>query len=97
MIWTFDYNSVKAERSDITSEKEKLNFENALFYAKSRSQSQDDDDYVVITVEGYKCIAVVTNEFTPIEISPVVYPYDDTRVYPMQEVEVRSAFKVVRW
>lgn len=50
-------------------------------------------DTVVITVEGYNCLAIVTDEFTPIEISDLVYPFDDNTTYPMQMLEQKLYFK----
>ena len=54
---------------------------------------QNDDDFIVINVEGYACVALVTNEWEPIEICDRVFPFDGERIYPMQEIEQKIYFK----
>lgn len=48
---------------------------------------------VVIKVEDYDCLAIVIDEFTPIEISDFIYPFDDETIYPMQMLETKFYFK----
>ena len=39
--------------------------ERALQYLKGYCQNSDDVTYVIIEVEGYKCVAYLTDEFSP--------------------------------
>ena len=39
--------------------------EKALQYLKGRYPNSNNDDFVVIEVEGYKCVAFLTDEFSP--------------------------------
>ena len=50
---------------------------------------------ILITVEGTKCLTWVTDEFTPIECSEKVFPFDENQIYPQQRVEMKICFK--RW
>ena len=55
--------------------------------------SFEGHEAVVIKVEDYDCLAIVTDEFTPIEISDFIYPFDDETIYPMQMLETKFYFK----
>ena len=48
---------------------------------------------IVITVEGTKCLAWITDEFTPVECSEKVFPFDEKQIYPMQMAEMKICFK----
>lgn len=69
------------------------NCERAREYLRQKWADAEDEDLVVIKVEGYHCLAKVTNEFSPIEICDVVFPFDKDRIYPMQEIERKIYFK----
>lgn len=53
------------------------------------------EDAIVIEVEGYKCLTYITDEFTPIECSDKVFPFEERKTYPMQFIEKKINFK--RW
>ena len=98
MIWTQDYETIKNVRA-YSSEKEKAQLDRALDYARSNLTYgflKDEDDFIVITVEGYNCIAMITDEFNPIQICERVFPFDNERIYPMQEIEIAVNFKQYR-
>lgn len=48
---------------------------------------------VIIDVEGYKCVAKITNEWRPIEICSAVFPFDEEKTYPRQDIEKKYVFK----
>lgn len=50
---------------------------------------------ILITVEGTKCLTWITDEFTPIECSEKVFPFDENQIYPQQRAEMKICFK--RW
>ena len=49
--------------------------------------------FVVIEVEGYKCVAYLTDEFAPYVLSDMVAPFDKERIYPLQGLVTQYAFK----
>lgn len=51
---------------------------------------------VEIEIDGYKCITKRTNNEDETEISEKVYPFDEKRGYPMQEIEMQYTFKQYR-
>lgn len=65
----------------------------AMEYAGIYQQTQYEDYVVLTNIEGYFCIARITNEWTPLEISDEVYPFDKERIYPMQRIEKVYQFK----
>ncbi|MBQ9069937.1 MAG: hypothetical protein IJY23_01140 [Clostridia bacterium] len=91
MTWTFDHEPIFSELV-ISSGKLHENMRKAYARAKERFSSVDPDDYIIITVEGYRCVAYVTNHFTPIEIAKEVFPFDRECVYPMQAVKAEPRF-----
>ena len=50
-------------------------------------------EVITIKVEDYFCVAKITDEWKPLEISSVVYPFDENKTYPIQEIEHKYAFK----
>lgn len=51
-------------------------------------------EMILIKIEDYYCVAKVIDEWTPIEISPIVYPFDlEGKRYPMQEIELKYSWK----
>ena len=95
MTWSKDYETLTAMRNTSTDKvKEIIN--SALEYAKSNLTNgwdKLDDDFIVINVEGYACVALVTSEWEPIESCDRVFPFDGERSYPMQEIEQKVYFK----
>lgn len=95
MPWNFEYRTFTAEYYT-SNERTQETMKRALDYAKSNLTdgfSKEEDDFIIIRVEGYNAIALITDEFTPIEICSRIFPYDENRVYPMQEVEIVPQFK----
>jgi hypothetical protein len=95
MTWTFDYETYGHEYNT-SSEKMQAVMKRALDYAKKNltdGWQKQEDDFIVIRVEGYHAIALVTDEFLPIEICTRIFPYDENQIYPMQEVEAVPQFK----
>ena len=95
MIWNHDYETLTAFRNTST-DAVKTVVNRALEYAKSNLTNgwdKPDDDFIVINVEGYPCIALVIDEFDPIDICTRVFPFDSERIYPMQEIEQKVYFK----
>ena len=56
-------------------------------------QSDDQDNYVIIEVEGYKCVAFVAKTAYPYELAETIVPFDKDRVYPIQGLVTRYLFK----
>lgn len=95
MLWTKDYEPLTAMR-DTSTEKVKEIINRALENAKSNLTNgweKLDDDFIVINIEGVPCVALVTNEWQPLEICERVFPFDSQRIYPMQEIEQKIVFK----
>lgn len=67
--------------------------ERALNYLKCFCPNSDDIVFVVIEVEGFKCVAYLTDEFAPYVISERIAPFDKDRIYPLQGLVTQYAFK----
>lgn len=65
----------------------------ALNYLKGYCPNSEDATFVIIEVEGYKCVAYLTDEFAPYVLSDMVAPFDKERIYPMQGLVTQYAFK----
>ena len=52
-----------------------------------------EETAIVITVEGTKCLTWITDEFTPIECTEKVFPFDEKQIYPQQRAEMKICFK----
>ena len=65
--------------------------ERAMQYLKS--YCPDDAVFVVIEVEGYKCVAYLTDEFSPYILAEMIAPFDKERIYPLQGLVTQYAFK----
>lgn len=50
--------------------------EKALLYLKVRYPNSHNDDFVVIEVEGYNCIAYLTDEFSLYVLGKHIAPFD---------------------
>ena len=48
--------------------------ERALQYLKGYCQNSDDVTYVIIEVEGYKCVAYLTDEFSTYLLAEMIAP-----------------------
>lgn len=65
----------------------------ALNYLKGYCSNSEDTTFVIIEVEGYKCIAYLTDEFTPYVLSDMIAPFDRERIYPLQGLVTQYAFR----
>ena len=55
--------------------------------------TDDEDEFVVITVEGYYCVAYVMNESAPYELARTIQPFDKNKLYPLQGLETKYQFE----
>ena len=67
--------------------------EKALEYLKGFCPNSEESTFVVIEVEGYKCVAYLTDEFAPFELAKTIAPFDKERIYPLQGLVTEYAFK----
>ncbi len=67
--------------------------ERALDYLKGYCPNSEDKTFVIIEVEGYKCVAYLTDEFSPYTLSEMIAPFDKDRIYPLQRLVTQYAFK----
>ena len=67
--------------------------ERAMQYLKSFCQNSNDVTYVIIEVEGCKCVAYLTDEFSPFVLGNHIAPFDKDRIYPLQGLISQYAFK----
>ena len=65
--------------------------ERAMQYPKG--YCLDDAVFVVIEVEGYNCVAYLTDEFSPFILGNHIAPFDKERIYPLQGLITQYAFK----
>ena len=67
--------------------------EQALNYLKSYCPNSEDMTFVIIEVEGYKCVAYLTDEFSTYTLGDMIAPFDKDRIYPLQGLVTQFAFK----
>ena len=67
--------------------------ERARNYLKGYCPNSEDATFVIIEVEGYKCVAYLTDEFAPYVLSDMVAPFDRERIYPLQGLVTQYAFR----
>lgn len=67
--------------------------ERALNYLKSYCPNSEDMTFVIIEVEGYKCVAYLTDELNPYTLAEMIAPFDKDRIYPLQGLVTQFAFK----
>lgn len=67
--------------------------EKALQYLKGYCPNSQDAIFVVIKVENYNCIAYLADEFAPYTLAEMIAPFDKDRIYPIQGLETKYAFK----
>lgn len=65
-------------------------------YLKGRYQNVNENDFVVIEVEGYNCIALIKTKAKPCISDDIIAPFDEQSLYPLQELVTQYAFKVYR-
>lgn len=84
----YTVSQLKKDYPDLAEQAEKAR--NALAYFV---QSDDQDKYVIIEVEGYKCVAFVAQTAYPCELAETIVPFDKDRVYPIQGLVTKYLFK----
>ena len=67
--------------------------ERAMQYLKGYCPGSEDATFVIIEVEGYKCIAYLTDEFSPYTLGEMIAPFDENKIYPLQGLVTQFAFK----
>ena len=92
MIWNNDFDRLEVFYRQC-NEQERAVVVRAVNYARGWFPDAEDDDFIVIRVESFYCIAFITDEFTPIEVSEKVVPFDSEKVYPLQCLEQKVYFK----
>lgn len=65
----------------------------AKAYLQENYLEADEDDFVVIKVEGYNCIAVLIDDTLPYRLGEVIAPFDEERIYPRQTLITKYGFK----
>ena len=70
--------------------------ERALNYLKGYCPNSEDETFVIIEVEGYKCVAYLTDDFSPYTLGEMITPFDKDRIYPLQGLVTQFAFKRYR-
>ena len=94
MIWNAEYQTLSNFRA-WSPENEVEIMERAYNYARDFFPNAEPDDFVIIIVEGYNCITVITDERAPKEIADEVVPFDDKKVYPLQGIKQEVTFKLL--
>ena len=89
--YIFDLYTVSEFKRDNPTLAEKA--EQALQYLKGRCPNGEDATFVVIEVEGYKCVACLRDEFFPYELGSSVAPFDEKQIYPVQGLVTKYAFQ----
>ena len=67
--------------------------ERALNYLKGYCPGNKDATFVIIEVEGYKCVAYLTDDFSPYTLGEMIAPFDENKIYPLQGLVTQFAFK----
>ncbi len=65
-------------------------------YLNGRYQNVNDNDFVVIEVEGYNCIALIKTKAKHCILDDIIAPFDEQNLYPLQELITQYAFKIYR-
>ena len=67
--------------------------ERALNYLKGYCPGSKDATFVIIEVEGYKCVAFLLDDFSPYTLGEMIAPFDENKIYPLQGLVTLYAFK----
>lgn len=62
-------------------------------YLKGFYEQLNENDFIVIEVENYYCVAVVLDYTLPYIVGDHIAPFDENRTYPLQGLETKFAFK----
>ena len=65
----------------------------AKAYLQEHYCGADEDDFVVIEVEGYNCVAVLLDDTVPYRLGEVIAPFDKEKIYPRQILITKYGFK----
>lgn len=94
MIWTADKTTFFAEYIFAEMKQKEIMLQAFRVACDHFGGERSMDDFIVIRVQGYNCLALVTDEFEPIEIADMVFPFDATRTYPMQRIKQEITFTI---
>ena len=67
--------------------------ESAKEYLKGFYEQLKEDDFIIIEVESYYCVAVVLDYTLPYIVGDHIAPFDKNRTYPLQGLETIFIFK----
>ena len=67
--------------------------EKALQYLKNYCPNSESATFVIIVVEGYKCVARFADDFAPYTLAETIAPFDKDRICPLQGLVTGYAFK----
>ena len=67
--------------------------ERAMQYLKGFCPNSEGATFVVVEVEGYNCIAYLTDEFSPYTLGEMIAPFDEKQIYPVQGITTKYAFQ----
>lgn len=67
--------------------------ERAKDYLKGYCNTDEETTFIVIEVEGCKCVAYLVDEFSPYVVCEMIAPFDEERIYPLQGLATHFAFK----
>ena len=70
------------------------NAQRAKDYLKEQYPNAAEEDFVIIEVEGYHCVACLKDDFAPYVLASAVAPFDKDKIYPRQELITKYAFKI---
>ncbi len=62
-------------------------------YLKGFYEQLNENDFIVIEVESYYCVAVVLDYNLPYIVGDHIAPFDENRTYPLQGLETTFIFK----
>ena len=103
MIWLEKYENF-VPVYNAASDKLKKVMVNALNFAKKNISNGFVNEFVIIEVQDYKCLAFMRNSFlptletkdepvAPIDIDKYVIPFTEEKYFPMQEVFLQPKFR----
>lgn len=58
-------------------------------------RGHDESEFGIVEVDGYECVALIVDEFTPMVIADTVAPFDMARNYPIQHIKARLCFTIL--
>ena len=70
------------------------NAQRAKEYLNEQYPNAAEEDFVIIEVEEYHCVACLKDDFAPYELASAVGPFDKDKIYPRQELVTKYTFKI---